>query len=127
MMKRAAHGDDRGSTAVEIAIVALPMLLVTFMVVQAALVYYARSTALAAATQGANAARAYGASSLAGQQRADDFLDRVGGGLRGHTVSMTTTGTDVTITVSGHAPTIIPWLTFDVSQSASGPVERFVP
>jgi len=41
-------------------------------------------------------------------------------------VEVTTSGTDVTVTVRGHAPSVIPFMTFDVSQTASGPIERFV-
>lgn len=118
---------DRGAAVVEFAIVALPMLIVTFMVVQAALVYYARSTALAAATQGANAARAYNAPSDAGKSRANNFLRQAGGGLRNHDVAVDFGGTDVTVTVTGKAVSVIPGFDFGVTQSASGPIERFVP
>ncbi|WP_117209906.1 TadE family protein [Allorhizocola rhizosphaerae] len=118
---------DKGAAVVEFAIVALPMLIVTFMVVQAALVYYARSTALAAATQGANAARAYNAPSDAGQLRANNFLNQAGGGLRNHDVIVVFSGTDVTVTVTGNAVPVLPGFNFGVAQSASGPRERFVP
>ncbi len=111
----------------EFAVLALPILVLTFMVAQAALVYYARSTALAAATQGANAARAYNAPANAGVVKANDFLSTVGAGLNDPVVTYSTTGTVDTITVTGQAPTIIPGLTFTVTHSASGPVERFVP
>lgn len=117
---------DRGASVIEFVIITLPLLMVTFMVVQAALVYYARSTALAAATQGANAARAYNAEHNAGQLRANNFLSQAGGGLRNHQISLSRTGTDVTITVTGNAVSVIPGFTFGVSQSASGPIERFV-
>jgi len=106
--------------------VALPLLVVTFMVTQAALVFHARSMALAAATQGANVARAYGSSLAAGKTKAESFLGVVGQGLKEPEVEVTTSGTDVTVTVRGHAPSVIPFMTFDVSQTASGPIERFV-
>jgi Flp pilus assembly protein TadG len=112
---------------VEFAVLAFPILMLTFIVTQAAFVFYARSTALAAATQGANAARAYNATPNAGVTKANDFLNVVGGGLRDPSVSVSSTGTEVTITVTGQARTVIPGLSFTVSQSASGPVERFVP
>jgi len=125
--RKALHGKDSGAHAVEFAIVALPLLIVTFMVTQAALVFHARSMALAAATQGANVARGYGSSLAAGENKATAFLDTVGQGLRDPEVEATTSGTDVTVTVTGRAPSIIPFMTFNVSQSASGPIERFVP
>lgn len=118
---------DRGGGPVEFAVLALPILVLTFVVAQAALVFYARSTALAAATQGANAARAYNAPTNAGVVKANDFLADVGNGLQNPVVTFSTTGTEVTITVTGQARTIIPGLSFTVTHSASGPVERFVP
>ena len=119
-------GRDRGAHTVEFAIVALPLLIVTFMVIQAALVFHARSMALAAATQGAQVARGYGSSSGAGKTKAEDFLGVVGQGLQDPEVEVTASGTDVTVTVRGHAPSIIPFMTFNVTQTASGPIERFV-
>ncbi|NUR24448.1 MAG: hypothetical protein HOV83_01100, partial [Catenulispora sp.] len=50
----------RGDGPVEFAILALPTLLLSFMIVQAGAVWYANSVALGAATQGATAARGYG-------------------------------------------------------------------
>ncbi len=117
---------DRGGGPVEFAILALPILVLTFIVAQAAFVFYARSTALAAATQGANAARAYNAAPSAGITKANDFLTVIGGSLDNPTVSYSSTGTEITITVTGQAQSIIPGLSFTVTQSASGPVERFV-
>jgi Flp pilus assembly protein TadG len=119
---------DSGAHTIEFAIVALPLLLVTFMVTQAALVFHARSTALAAATQGANVARAYGSTLAAGKTKSEDFLEQIGQGLRETEVEVTQNdaGTDVTVTVRGVAPSIIPFMTFEISQRASGPKERFV-
>ena len=117
---------DHGAQTVEFAIVALPLLIVTFMVIQAAFVFHARSVALAAATQGAQVARAYGSSLAAGKTKAEGFLDKVGQGLHDPEVEVVTSGTDVTVTVRGHAPSIIPFFNFNVKQTASGPIERFV-
>jgi Flp pilus assembly protein TadG len=117
---------DPGAHTIEFAIVALPLLIVTLMVVQAALVFHARSMALAAATQGANVARAYGSSPAAGKSKSESFLGVIGQGLRDPVVEVASSGTDVTVTVRGQAPSIIPFMTFDVTQSASGPIERFV-
>lgn len=117
---------DRGGGPVEFTLLAFPLLFITFIVVQAAFVYNARSEALAAATQGANAARAYNAPVGAGPARAQNFLDRVDGGLKNTSITMTSTGTTVTVTVRGEAVSILPGLRFTVSHSASGPRERFV-
>jgi Flp pilus assembly protein TadG len=117
---------ESGAHTVEFAIVALPLLIVTFMVIQAALVFHARSMALAAATQGAQVARAYGSSPAAGKNKAEDFLEVIGQGLREPEVRVASSPTDVTVTVTGQAPSIVPFITFDISQTASGPIERFV-
>ena len=65
---------DRGDSTVEVAILALPMMLVTGMLLHGGFYYYARSTALAAATQGASTARTY---NLADRSAGDARVDRV--------------------------------------------------
>jgi Flp pilus assembly protein TadG len=116
----------RGEGPVEFAILTFPILLFTFMLIQASLVWYAHSVALGAATQGANAGRLYGSSPAAGRAKANDFLDRIGPALTDRVVTATVTGNDVTVVVRATARSVIPGRTFTVTQSASGPVERFV-
>lgn len=117
----------KGEGPVEFAILAFPILVLTFMLVQAALVWYAHSVALGAATQGANAARLYGSSPTIGYLRANAFLNRVGPALTDTNVRPVQSGNSVTVTVTGKARSIIPGMTFNVTQSATGPIERFVP
>jgi hypothetical protein len=112
---------DRGSGPVEFAVLAFPLLLLTFMVVQAAFVFYARSTALAAATQGANAARAYNAPLSSGTAKASDFLTRTGGGLGPEGVHLLQWNR-VTVTVTGEAQTVIPFVRFPGAR-APAPIE----
>ena len=115
---------DRGASPVELAIVAFGMLVLTFSVVQVGLVFYARSLAHVTATQAVNAARGYGATDEAGRIKARSFLDRAGAGLRDPVVRVDRVGTDVTVTVSGSAISVLPWLTFTIAESAHGSVER---
>lgn len=96
------------------------------MLIQASLVWYAHSVALGAATQGANAGRLYGSSAAAGRTKANDFLDRIGPALTDRVVTATVSGNQVTVVVRGKARSVIPGMSFTVTQSASGPVERFV-
>jgi Flp pilus assembly protein TadG len=117
----------RGEGPVEFAILTFPLLLLTFMLIQASLVWYAHSVALGAATQGANAGRLYGSSAASGRTKAVDFLDRVGPALANPVVTASVAGNQVTVVVRGKARSVIPGLTFTVTQSASGPVERFIP
>ncbi|MBV1851741.1 TadE/TadG family type IV pilus assembly protein [Catellatospora tritici] len=116
---------DRGDGTVEMAILALPLLVVTFIVVQAALVYQAKALALAAATQGANAARNYGSDATAGRDRARSFLRRVDFGITDTEIAASVNADVATVTVKGKAQSIIPFWEFSVSHTAYGPVERF--
>lgn len=115
---------DRGSSPVEFAIIASAMILLTFAVVQVGLFFFARSIALGAATQGANAGRGYNAPTDAAQRNAQQFLDRTGDGLGNQNVTVTRTGQDVNVTVTGVAISVLPGLTFPVRQTAHGSVEQ---
>ena len=120
---------DRGTGPVEFAILSLGMLTLAFMIVQAGLVYHARSVALAAATQGVNVARGYQNDPQAGVTHAEQFLGRLGEGLKESNVTYridNTNGEAVVITVTGKAISVLPGLTFNVRQSARGSVEQFV-
>jgi TadE-like protein len=104
------------------------VLLVTFGLVQGALYYHARDVALAAATDGLTAARSRTGSSDVGRRAAAAFLQRAGGpGVLPETaVTSVRTATTATVTVSGHAVSLLPGLPgWRVAQTASGPVERF--
>ncbi|MEV7268041.1 TadE family protein [Micromonospora aurantiaca] len=115
---------DRGSSPVEFAVIALPMLLLTFAVLQTGLVYFAQSIALGAATQGVNAARGYQSTAAAGEARAASFLSTAGAGLNDQQVVVTRTGSEVRVTVTGKAITVLPGVSWTISKTAHGPVER---
>jgi Flp pilus assembly protein TadG len=119
---------DRGSASLEIAILGPALLLLIFGLVQAALWFYARNLALAAAQEGADAARGYQASTDAGVTRAESFLQRAAGdSLQSATVSSSgSTPTTVRIEVRGRSLSVIPGLPgLPVFQFAQVPVERF--
>ena len=120
--------DDTGSATLEIAIVGPVLLLLIFTIVQAALWFYARNLALAAAQEGVAAGRGYGSSASIGITRARSFLDRSAqDSLQSIAVSSSgSTTTQVRIQVSGRALSVLPGVPgIAVSQSAQGPVERF--
>ncbi|WP_186316039.1 TadE/TadG family type IV pilus assembly protein [Catellatospora sichuanensis] len=128
--RRSRACPDRGGGAVEFAIIAAPLLLVSLMVVQTALVFYARSIALAAATQGANAGRQQGSTNDTARANANDFLRVIGPGLQNPvvTVDRDLADTEVTVVVTGRAVSLLPFLNpFEITQQAHGPVERWVP
>jgi hypothetical protein len=104
------------------------VLLATFGLVQGALYYHARDLALAAATDGLTAARSRTGSSDDGQRAAAGFLARAGGAdsLTAASVVSIRSPTTATVTVSGHAISLVPGLPgWSITQTASGPVERF--
>ncbi|WP_051366526.1 pilus assembly protein [Hamadaea tsunoensis] len=117
----------RGDGPVELAILALPTMILSFMVVQTGIVWYADYIALGAATQGVNAARGYQSNTTAGNAKAYSFLLAVGSMISYKRVTTKRVGNEMVCTVEGQAPSIIPGLTFRITQSAHGPVERFVP
>jgi hypothetical protein len=102
-------------------------LLFLMVMIQASFWFLAREAALAAARQGADAARALGASRAAGPVAALDFARQSGDGyLLDPAVSITSinAGT-VAVTVTGHAPSFVPWLVVRVSETVQVPVEEF--
>ncbi|WP_455362586.1 TadE/TadG family type IV pilus assembly protein [Streptomyces sp. SYSU K21746] len=118
---------DRGDTSIQMAIIFPFVLLATVAVIQASMWYYARQIALTAAREGLTAARAYQSSPADGSAQARDVLGRVAGdSLRGYSVVASSDGQRVRVQVSGTAMSMIPGVSgLQVTQSASGPVERW--
>ncbi|MFF8847614.1 TadE/TadG family type IV pilus assembly protein [Streptomyces sp. NPDC015127] len=119
--------DDRGDTSIQMAIIFPFVLLASVAVIQASMWYYARQIALTAAREGVTAARAYESGPDDGAARARNVLGRTAGdSLSGYRVSVNSDGQRVRVQVSGTALSMIPGLSgLQVSQSASGPVERW--
>ena len=123
-----SHKGDRGSASLEIAILAPALLLLTFVLVQAGLWFYARSLALAAAQEGVTAGRAYDAPGAAGLVRARAFLyEQAGDSLTDTRVSSAgTTAAVVRITVTGRSLSVLPGLPgMAITQSAQVSREHF--
>ncbi|WP_295695400.1 TadE family protein [Lapillicoccus sp.] len=138
---RAARvGDrERGSAAVQLAVLMPALFTLMFLGMQAALMYHGRTVAIAAAQEGARAAAAQHATTGAGQAAATAFVASAGGDgvLRGVRVSSNrTTGPVVTgvaaggvtgvvtVVVAGTTLSVVPGWTPQISQSASAPVEE---
>jgi len=116
---------ERGSAAVELAILMPAILLLTFGSIQVATMFLARNVALGAAQEAATAERTYNAAPGSGQVRAQAFLARSGDWLTEPTVTVTHTGNQITTTVDGWALTIVPGLRWRVHQVAHAEAERF--
>ena len=128
--RRLRPGGDRGAGSAEI-VVAVPLLmLLILLVIQFAVWEHAEIIARATAEEALAAARVQGGTAAGGRQRAEQVISQVGSGvLVGPQVSVTMTPADVTVRVTGTAERVlpIPGLTFGVTATVTGPVERFVP
>jgi Flp pilus assembly protein TadG len=101
------------------------VLLLITAAVQAGLFFHARQLAQAAAQEGLRAARQYQASTAAGYQAATGLLERTAGDLlTARTVTVDRSTTTATVEVDGTAVSLLPGLSFHVSATARGPVER---
>ena len=121
---------DQGAGAAEI-VIAVPLLMVIILViVQFAVWYHAVSVAQATAEEALAAARVQGGSAAAGQQRAGQVLGQIGSAvLVSPQIAVTRTAATATVQVTGTAEEVLPLpgLSFPVSVTVAGPVERFVP
>ena len=101
---------------------------VMFLGMQGALIYHARTVALAAAQEGARTAAGLGGSGAAGAHDAYAFVTAAGGDdvLKAPRVlsSRSITTATATVTVTGRSLSVIPGWAPTVTQSASAPVER---
>jgi Flp pilus assembly protein TadG len=133
MRKRGNSGsrcrDDGGALTLSYVAI-LPFVFVVVMtLMQASLWFLARNAALAAARQGADAARTFDASRAAGPAAALAFARQAGQGYLNEPQASEagSTATTISITVSGHVPSFVPNLLLSVSETAQAPVERVRP
>ena len=117
---------ERGSVTIQLVILMPALFLLMFTGMQAALIYHARTVAIAAAEEGARAAGAQDGTSSAGAAAARDFVTTAGGDnvLRAVTTHASRTATTATVTVTGLALSVVPGWSPPISQSATAPVER---
>jgi len=121
--------DDRGALTLSYVAVMPFVFLLIMVLIQASFWFLARDAALAAARQGADAARVMGAPPAAGPAAALAFARQAGRGyLQDPTASATgSTGSTISITVAGHVPSFVPGLIVHVTETVQAPVEEFRP
>jgi Flp pilus assembly protein TadG len=135
-VQRAAHGPptrtatfrrgEEGFAALEAVIVIPVVIILTMLVLQYVLLWHARNLAQAAAQDGVRVARSYQATSGEGQAAASSYLDAAAGRmLTSRTISTSRSPTVVTVRVHARVIAIVPFGTYTVTESASGPVEQF--
>ena len=132
--RRGAGRGDRGSSAVELVILAPVLLALIWLFIQYALYYQGRQVALAAAQIGARIAR-QDANTVPGWQAiaersAESYYAGLGTKVLGGTVTAVAVPAGVSqvrVTVTGQAASIMFGLTLTIHESAGGPVECFRP
>jgi Flp pilus assembly protein TadG len=126
--------DDRGSSALELSIVAPVVILMIFSTVQFALWLYGRNVALASAREGVSKLRVAadanggGVAEDATEQDVESYATQVGGESLLHPVATAHYSQQsgrVDVTVTGDVVTLVPGWTFHVTRTATGEIERF--
>jgi Flp pilus assembly protein TadG len=119
--------DDRGALTLTYVVILPVFFLFLMSVIQASFWFLARDAALAAARQGADAARATGSSLTAGHAEAMSFAHQAGSGyLLGPSAWVRqVNAATISVTVYGHVPSFVPGLTVHVHETVQVPVEVF--
>ncbi|GAA5159334.1 TadE/TadG family type IV pilus assembly protein [Ornithinimicrobium tianjinense] len=138
-LRRALRRDsERGTAALELAIVAPSLLALIFFSLQAGFFFYGRAAATHAAREGVSLLRVaedageYAAMRADAHARTERFAANVGGaGLVAPTATSSYVeqgdgSARVSVTVTGRVITLVPGLHLRASADASGTVERFL-
>ena len=124
--RRAGDGErgDGGGNALAWLLVMPAVFMLVFGGIQFGMVSYANGLALAAAQAGVRAGSTPAGNAPAAAAAAQQFLDKnAAGNLYGPSIPVSVGGGTVTVTVTAHCKSIVPWLAPTVTQTASGPVE----
>jgi Flp pilus assembly protein TadG len=118
--------DERGAVSA-VLVVATPLLLLLIMgVIQFALWQHAEHIATAVAQQGVAVARLQGETAAAGQDQAQTVLHQLGSSvLVDSNITATRTAATTTVTVTGHAESVLGIFSLPVRAVATGPTEEY--
>jgi Flp pilus assembly protein TadG len=121
--------DERGAAAlVQLVFVTPALIFVVMLIVQFALFAHAKSLVEASAEEGAAVARRSDGTEAGAQAESMSYLERQGRKmLTSRSVSASRTADTATVTVSGSVLSVVPGFHLRVKETASGPVERYVP
>jgi Flp pilus assembly protein TadG len=121
---RARAHDERGAVSAEL-VIATPLLLLLVMgVIQFALWQHAEHIASAVAQQGVSVGRLQGETAAAGKNEAQSVLNQLGSTvLVDSNIAATRTAATTTVTVTGHAESILGIFSLPVKAVAVGPSE----
>lgn len=127
-VKRRGQADgESGASPVDFVLIFPVLIVMLFGIIQGAMWYQAQNVAHAAASAAYNTARTSNGTPGSGQVAGDGVVAQHPGSLKGAAVAVVRTVNDVSVTVTGSAPTFVPgWGGPSVSQTVSGPTERWV-
>lgn len=118
---RAEHG-MQNIAAIAVAPI---LLLFVFTIVQAAAFWNAANAAHSIATIAYEAQRVHESPPGAGQAAASQYLPQLATTLTDVDVDVTSGATTASVTVTGNAPSIVPGWNLQISETVTGPVERW--
>lgn len=126
--RRHRRQHDDGSVSTELVIVLPAVIALTFLGIQAGMLFHARQVVLAAANQGAQAAASEYGTAADGQAGAEAFLAQTGdSALMSWSVRADRTAEQVVVRIVAEPYSAIPFWSLSVSGQASMPTERIVP
>jgi len=118
---------ERGSVTLENIIIYPAVMIFIFGFFQFALWLHAKDVAHGAATAAYYESRVLNGTAAQGQAAGQNLIDGAGGTISGSTVTVTRTATTVVATVTGSTTMMIPgWPGSSLSETVTGPIERFV-
>ena len=126
--RRARARDESGASSVaEVVLIAPALLFALMLIVQFGLMFHARNIAEQAAQEGAAAARRFDGTAAGARSKTMQYLSALGPRtLQDRGVTAQRTGQTATVTVNGTVISVVPGLNLHVSETAAGPVERYV-
>ena len=127
-MKARVRSERGASSVAEMVLVAPALLFALMLIVQFGLMFHARNVAENAAQEGAAAARSFDGTEVAAKDTTNEYLRALGTQtLKDRSVTVDRSPETATVTVTGTVISVVPGLHLHVEESASGPVERYVP
>jgi Flp pilus assembly protein TadG len=120
-------GREQGNASVDFILVFPVLLMIFFGIIQGSMWYQAQNVAHAAASAAYNSARVDNGTPGSGQAAGYQVISNQGSTLGGASVTVSRVVNQVSVTVTGKAPTLVPgWGGPEVTQTVSGPTERWV-
>lgn len=117
---------DRGSAIVEAVIIIPVIVILSMFLIQFTLVWHGRHLAESAAQAAVTAASGYQSDSSRGQRSAQGLLDQVAPNLlTARTITVDRGAAVTTVRIDAHVLTVVPFASFRVTATASGPIEQF--